>query len=467
MTKHTQPDKSTTPGDADIERWVLGAVLLNGQKAMGVVMQHLPGAEVFTEGSHREIFAACLRLFGANKPIDQLSVKNELASSGRLDMAGGLMYLLSLADNVTNASNLSYHCRIVHQKSMLRDLRKFGEKLDRMAAEPDADPFDIAEHHIGGFLASMLSGVRGNKSATAMTLLGNVMESMEEKARKLDLGLPAGHSVTGIAPLDRHITIEDTDFIVLAGRPAMGKTALALAWAVGATRQCAGKNEAVHFFSYEMGKEQLMGRIMTQLAKMDNWKIKYPNVMNAGDWDSLMNLYNMDWLNNLVIHEASGMTPSQIRAALKVEQDRGKTVRLAVIDYIQLVPSEAKNGTRENEVSYITRSVKSMCQDLHIPVLGLSQLSRAVEGRGEKKPLLSDLRESGSIEQDSDKVLFVYRPEYYGVMQDESGNSTAGLMEVPVAKHRNGATHNGIRLRFIGSTQEIMDWDSPPISMPF
>lgn len=435
------------PQALDLEKSVIGALMI--EKDAFAAVADLLRPESFYSDQHRHIFDAIRALSTKDAPIDILSVVEQLKSMGTLEQAGGVVYLSELTQRVASAAHLRYHAQIVAQKATARDLIGLACQIEEKGYDETQDVDELMqEAEAGVFEISQRSQKRD------VTHIFPVITEAFERMHKASQnegnisGIPSGFT-----ELDK-ITSgwQKSDLVIIAARPAMGKTAFVLSMA---------KNIAVDFnipvaiFSLEMSNVQLVNRLIMNVCEIEGGKIRNGRLTKA-EWDKLEN--NISILQNAPIYvdDTPGLSVFELRSkARKLVKD--KKIQLIIIDYLQLMNANGTNfGSREQEVSIISRTLKGLAKELDIPVIALSQLSRAVEKRDSsnsnvdgKKPLLSDLRESGAIEQDADMVCFIHRPEYYKLYDDGNGKDLRGLGQIIVAKHRNGATDE-IWLRFIG-----------------
>jgi len=439
------------PQATDLEEAVLGAIMLE-KDALTAVIDILK-AEVFYKEAHQIIFSAISSLFGRSEPVDILTVTNELKSTGELDIVGGPYYITQLTNRIASAANVEYHARIISQKFIQRELIRISSVIIKDAFEDTTDVFDLLDRAEQNLFAVSESNLRRSYD-DMQSLVGDAIKEIEA-ARDQDghlRGIPSGFT-----ELDR-ITNgwQKSDLIILAARPGMGKTAFVLSMA----RNCAVTfKKSVAFFSLEMSSIQLVTRLISSETELSADKLKKGDLQSY-EWEQLHAKINTLTDAKLLIDDTPALTVFELRAKcrrLKAQHD----IDMVIIDYLQLMSGGGDSkGNREQEISNISRSLKALSKELNIPVIALSQLSRAVETRGgSKKPILSDLRESGAIEQDADMVIFIYRPEYYKIDVDEEGNSTAGIAEICIAKHRNGALED-VPLRFVPQYARFMDLDS-------
>jgi len=439
------------PQAVDIEETVLGALMLE-QDALTSVIDILK-PEIFYKESHQKIFSAILRLFGRSEPIDILTVTSELKKSGELELIGGPYYISQLTGRVASAANIEYHTRIIIQKYIQRELIRISSDITREAYEDTTDVFDLLDYAERNMFAIGENNLRRNYDdiRTLITQAKKQIEIASQQEGHLS-GVPSGFT-----DLDR-VTAgwQKSDLVILASRPGMGKTAFVLSLA---------RNMAVDFrhpvavFSLEMSSIQLATRLIASEAELNAEKLR-KGTLEEYEWQQLNSKISRITEAPIFIDDTPALSIFELRAKcrrLKAQHN----IEMIIVDYLQLMTTGSENyGNREQEISNISRSLKSLAKELNVPVIVLSQLSRAVETRGgSKRPILSDLRESGAIEQDADLVLFIYRPEYYGINEDEAGTSTEGKAEIIIAKHRNGPLET-INLRFVGKYAKFMDLDS-------
>lgn len=431
------------PQAVDVERAVLGAMLIE-REAIPRAIELLP-PDAFYDNANQRIYSSILALFERGNPVDLITVTEELKRRGELDDTGGTYYLTELTAQVASAANVEYHARIIAEKSLLRKMIGTMTTLVGEAYDAGADAFELmdkAESEIFRISESQLrrSGL-SMKDVVKATL--EQLEAVHGNEGGIT-GVPSGFTrldqLTG--------GWQKSDLIIIAARPSMGKTAFSLAVA---------RNAALHpktpagvaIFSLEMGAQQLAQRLLTSEARVDAQAARTGR-MNDRDWTALARAASSLAEAPIFIDDTPGLNVLELRAKcrrLKAEHDIG----LVIVDYLQLMHGTGgnNNANREQEIAQISRSLKGLAKELDVPVIALSQLSRAVETRGgDKRPQLSDLRESGSIEQDADVVAFIYRAERYGIMQDANGVSTQGIGEIIIGKQRNGPIGD-VQLAFV------------------
>lgn len=442
------------PQATDLEEAVLGALMLERDALTDVI--DILKVESFYKEAHQRIYGAITQLFANSEPIDLLTVKNQLVSNGELEMAGGVQYLAELTQRVNSAANIEFHARIVVEHSLKRQLITVSSEIQKMAYEDTTDVFMLLDKIEQELFRISEANIRKNYADMGQIMRTALLELDAKKNQKEGLtGVPSGFTA-----LDRVTSgFQKTELIIIAARPGMGKTAMILS----ACRNAAvDHGQAVAFFSLEMSSVQLVNRLISAEAELESDKLRKGNLA-PHEWAQLHAKIGKLTNAPLFIDDTPALSVLELRAKarrLKAQHD----VQMIVIDYLQLMSGDSGgkggSGNREQEIANISRSLKQLAKELNVPVIALSQLSRAVETRGgDKKPQLSDLRESGSIEQDADMVMFIYRPDYYGITQDESGNSVAGIGELIIAKNRAGSLET-VQLRFIGKYTKYCDLDA-------
>ena len=445
------------PQVVELEEVVLGAMMID-KKGVDEVIDILH-ADAFYKTSHQYIFEAIFQLFENSEPVDLLTVSNQLRKDQRLEASGGDFYLVQLTQKVSSSAHIEFHARIILQKFIQRSLIKISNEIIEASYDETTDVFDLLDS-AESKLYEVTQGNIKRSSETAMELVMQAKKRIEEISNKEGLsGVPSGFD-----KLDQLTSgWQPSDLIIVAARPGMGKTALTLSMArnIAVTR-----DTPVAFFSLEMSSVQLITRLISSETGLSSEKLRTGN-LEKHEWEQLNVKVKGLEKAPLFIDDTPSLSIFDLRAkARRLASQHG--IKLIVIDYLQLMTAGGtqKGGNREQEISTISRNLKALAKELNIPVIALSQLSRAVETRGgSKRPLLSDLRESGAIEQDADIVSFIYRPEYYKIDEwdDEERSPTEGQAEFIVAKHRNGGLEN-IRLKFIGHLgkfDNLDDFDSP------
>ena len=431
------------PQALEVERAVLGA-LMNDRDAYAVVCEIL-SPESFYEQRNQLIYSAIRDLSLAEKPVDVLTVTDELERQGCLDKVGGAIYIADLSNKVASSANIEYHARIIAHKFLARQLISFASEIETKAFDGSMDIDDLMQEAEGSLFE--LSRRNMKKDYTQIDpVISNAVEVIQKAAANKDglTGVP-----TGYHKLD-NITSgwQASDLVIIAGRPAMGKTSFALSMAKNIA---ADYKVPMAFFSLEMSNVQLVNRLISNCCEIQGGKI-LNGQLKPDEWERLDKRLNNLIGSPLYVDDTPGLSVFELRTkARRLVRDHG--VKIIMIDYLQLMNANGMRfSSRQEEVSTISRSLKQIAKELDIPILALSQLNRGVESREGlegKRPQLSDLRESGAIEQDADMVLFVHRPEYYHIYQDENGRDLHGMAQIIIAKHRKGATGD-VLLNFRG-----------------
>jgi replicative DNA helicase len=439
------------PQATDLEEATLGALMLEKDALTKVIDILTP--ESFYKDAHKLIFKAIRRLFERSEPIDILTVTNELKKSGELDIVGGPFFITQLTNRVASAANIEYHSRIILQKHIQRELIRISSDTIKDAFEDTSDVFNLLDRTEKNLFEVAQGNIRRNFQEMS-TMVSEAYKQIEA-ARLHGTGITGVQS--GFTDLDR-ITSgwQKSDLIVVAARPGMGKTAFVLSLARNAA---IGFDRPVAVFSLEMSSVQLVQRMISSETGIPSDKLRKGSLDNT-EWQKLVSMTGKLSNAPIYIDDTPSLSVFDLRSKCRRLKQMHK-IELIVIDYLQLMRAETdnKNGNREQEISMISRSLKAIAKELDVPIIALSQLSRAVEARGGlKRPQLSDLRESGAIEQDADMVTFIYRPEYYNIEFDEDNNPTKGVAEIIIAKHRNGALDT-VKLKFISHLAKFTDLD--------
>lgn len=441
------------PQARDLEEAVLGALLIEKDALTKIVDVLRP--EYFYDDRNKRIYTAILALFSKSEPVDLLTVTNQLRITAELDMIGGAFYLVELTNKVNSSANIEFHARIITEYAIKRELITIASEISTEAFEDSTDVFELLDKVQAQIFQVTEATLRKSYMGMKDLMRQALIELEARKDHKDGLtGVPSGFS-----ELDR-ITSgwQKSDLVIVAARPGMGKTA----FVVSALRNAAvDHKKGVAIFSLEMPSVQLVNRLISAEAELEGEKLKKGSLADH-EWVQLHQRVKRLTDAPIFIDDTPGLSILELRAKarrLKSQHD----IQLIIIDYLQLMTASSSNkgpGNREQEISQISRSLKMLAKELSIPVIALSQLSRAVETRGgDKRPMLSDLRESGAIEQDADMIIFLYRPEYYQITEDENGQPTNGVAEVIIAKHRNGSLDTA-RLRFIGKYTKFGDLDT-------
>lgn len=458
-TRNRKPDLTTLvygrcpPQAPDLEEAVIGACMLE-KDTFAQVLEIIQSADCFYVDAHQKIYAAMRRLFDKGTPVDLLTITDELRATNELEIIGGAYYLTKLTMSVLTSAHVEAHSRIVMEKFIQRELIRISGSIISDAYEDSSDVFDLLDKAESGLYEITDKHLRKNFRSLKDVMVRTVGE-IEESMKKTDdlTGVPSG-----FAALDR-ITggWQRSDLIILAARPSVGKTALCLNIAMNAAMN-AGKEFPVAVFSLEMGAGQIVKRMLSAVTEVSMESITRGK-MNDSEFAQMTQRMERLSKAKIFIDDQAALNIFELRAkARRLKQKH--CIELIVIDYLQLMQgSVEKSGNREQEISKISRDLKALAKELDIPIIALSQLNRAVETRKESKmPQLSDLRESGALEQDADLVMFLYRPEYYGINNDAMGETVEGETHISIAKHRNGST--GVeKLRFIKEYQKFVDFE--------
>ncbi len=438
------------PQAIDFEEAVLGAMMLEQNAAVSVI--DMLREEMFYKEAHQKIYKAIKEVFLASEPVDLLSVANRLRKNTDLDAVGGAYYLSSLTNRVVSSANIEYHARIVSEKFIQRKLISVSTETIHDAYDPTLDVLEMLDKAEKNLFDIAEQNFRRD-SRTMPDLIREVLadlQAMKNSETKLR-GLPSGFT-----DLDRVTNgWQRANLIIIAARPGMGKTAFVLSMARHIAIE---QQKPIAFFSLEMSASDLALRLISAESGFYQNQLKKGDLSDE-DWRTLVN--KMTELENakLLIDDTAGLSIFELRAKCRRFKQQ-YDIQGVIIDYLQLMSSglDMKSMNREQEISTISRSLKALSKELDIPVIALSQLNRSVESRSvqTKRPQLSDLRESGAIEQDADMVLFIYRPDYYKLDQFEDHTPAAGLAEIMIAKHRNGALKD-IKLRFIPEYAKFID----------
>ena len=432
------------PQVIDLEEAVLGAMMID-KKGVDDVIDILQG-DAFYKEAHKYIFEAIVQLFTETQPIDLLTVSTQLKKNGKLELAGGDFYLIQLTQKIASSAHIEFHSRIILQKFIQRSLIRISTEIIEASYDETADVFDLLDQ-AESKLYEVTQGNIKRSSETAQSLVLQAKKKIEEIAKQEGLS----GVETGFHNLDKLTSgWQPSDLIIIAARPAMGKTAFVLSMARNIAIQY---GHGVALFSLEMASVQLITRLISSETGLSSEKLR-TGKLEPHEWEMLSTKVKNLEKAPLFIDDTPSLSIFDLRAKCRrLVSQHG--IKIIIIDYLQLMTAGGNNkggGNREQEISTISRNLKALAKELNVPVIALSQLSRAVETRGSsKRPLLSDLRESGAIEQDADIVSFLYRPEYYKIEEwdDDEASPTTGQAEIMIAKHRNGGIEN-IRLKFIG-----------------
>ena len=414
------------PQNLDAEESVLGAMMLS-PGAIGAVSEVLDAGDFYRE-SHAKVYRAALALYGRGEPVDAITLADQLEERGELEDAGGRMRLAELAALVPATANAAHYARIIREMATLRGLITAGQEVARLGWERPGQTHDLLDQAERVIFELTQSQVTSEFS--------HIEELLKESFERITALYEAGEEVTGVASgfrdLDRLTSgFQPGNLVIVAARPSMGKSALALCMAANVAVR---KQLPVALFTLEMSKSEVTQRLMCSEAKVESQRLR-SGKLAVDDWPRLTSACDKLAKAPIYVDDSASITMMGIRSKARRLKSKEPTLALILVDYLQLMAADASYESRVQEVSQISRSLKLLARELDVPIIALSQLSRAVEQRHDKRPILSDLRESGSLEQDSDLVFFIYRDEYYN---EES--ESQGLAEVHLAKHRNGPT---------------------------
>lgn len=412
-----------TPNDPELEEVVLGGMLIT-QQGVSEFVEVVKGTNIFYNSKNALIYDAILSLYKSSQAVDLMTVRSELQKTGKLKEAGGGSYLVELTEKVSSSAHMQYHAMLLMQLYVKRKSIEVGNTLADNAYDEDTDIFELLDNSYKELdkVSDWLSIKQPKEIGDYLT---EVLKPKSERA-----GVPA-------AVRDINLKLngyQQSDLTIIAGRPAMGKTAYALNDALHQARL----GYPVGIFSLEMSARQLTARLFANYAGIDSNKLAF-GTLTQSEYDVAAGLRSSFSKLPLYIDDEPYLSLLSLKIKAK-KWVREKKVKIIYIDYLQLINNNLKGRTRDQEISEISRTLKGLAKELDIPIIALSQLSRVVETRGDKRPMLSDLRESGAIEQDADNVLFLYRPEYYGIPQWEDNTPTTNEVEVIISKFRNGTT---------------------------
>jgi replicative DNA helicase len=429
----------TMPHNFEAEQAVLGAIILNN--ALLNELDSILTPNSFHAENHRHIFRAMLEISEKKEPIDEIILGEQLQEYGKLEDVGSYSYLAELVECVPTSGNMVYYAKIIKEDSILRDLITTTSDVSRKARDPQQNTKDLINEAIEKITSFQ---VEDSKAEHIKDILMRNFDKLEEisKSKSIITGIPTGYS-----DVDKMLHgLQPTDLIIIAARPSMGKTALGLNIAsYVATRT--DTRGAVLFFSMEMSKEQIGMRLLISESMIENNKFHSGNLVQD-DWDKLAMATDRISVAPLIIDDRSNLSPQEVVSTIKYyDKTLENGVSLVVLDYLQLMHGSYRDS-REQQIASITRALKGTAKEMNIPVIALSQLNRALENRGNKRPQLSDLRESGSIEQDADVIIFIYREDVYKIKEDVNYKPT-GKAEIIIEKHRNGPTGT-VELIFAG-----------------
>jgi replicative DNA helicase len=437
--------------DIEIEQCILGAMLLEPSSVANVVSQVTD--VMYYDLRHQTIHAAIAHLTNQGDPVDLLTINRHLRKTGDLESIGA-SYLSQLTNRIASTANLDTWCKLLYEFHLMRQMRMIGLEIVDRSVLNETDAFDLYAESISKLESILAANIKND--------VKHISQLSNEVTKSIITRMNSSSEVSGYSTSIKSIDTligghQKSDLMYMAGRPAMGKTAMALTEVL----ELARRGTPVAFFSLEMSSQQITYRLMSMLSGIDGATLMKYRL----DDETLKTYYRyLDQLNALPIYidDTPALSVIDLRAKVKRLQHKNG-IEVVFVDYVQLMTSgtKGKGVSREQELSHISRNLKLIAKECNIPMIVLAQLSRGVESRSEKRPLLSDLRESGSLEQDADIVTFLFRPEYYDMLRDESGNSTEGLGEYIVAKQRNGSI--GIaQMRFHPSIMKYTDYTENP-----
>lgn len=443
-------EEKVPPHDRKLEEIVLGSILLEGLNTAIKVLNILR-VSTFYEPEHQYIYEAIRDMALANQPIDIYTVIQKLAENGCLEKVGGAYYVAHLTENVGSAPHIEYHARILVEKEVRRLMIAKSTEINRISFDESYDVTDSIAA-TSSFIEEIIAYFNvDNDNNKVGSIIESVIKSVEEAAAKGDgisgvsSGLPSIDNMThGWQP---------SDMIVIAARPSMGKTAFAISMAQKMLEQ----GTSILFFTLEMSKEQITQRLLSIETEIPISNIK-TGKLTSEEWNKMESVISKIQSLPLIIDDEPSLSTLSLIAKCK-NYTKKYAIQAIIVDYIQLMQASGKNQNRENSVAEISRTMKLIAKSLNVPVFALSQLNRDVEKRqGDKRPQLSDLRESGAIEQDADIVCFIHRPEKYGIEITDDGESTEGLAQIIFAKHRNGELGD-VSLHFQGECTKFKEWN--------
>lgn len=445
------------PHAIEIEDQVIGSLIYDNQY-LAIAMTLINSEKIFYSEVNQILFLAIKSLFNDSRPVDMLTVMNEVIAKGKLEIVGGATQIAKLTDLHNPSDNVEFHIAILKQKWVRRVIIENALKNIQFAENEIHDEFELLEKSTYE-LMQLQEEIQIKKSESGKEIYRKALEEIAQAMQNPG----ATGLISAIDELDK-VTggWQSPDLIIVAGRPGMGKTAFALS----ATKSLfLDQGKKVLIFSLEMTSTQIVHRLIAGMSNISGAKIKKGYISEA-ELITIQNATKKLYTDNLIIDDTTSISIGQLRAKAMVEKMKNKDLALIVVDYLQLMTTSERAGNREREISIISAGLKNLAKELKIPVIALCQLSRAVEGRANKKPQLSDLRESGSIEQDADLVVFINRPHYYGITEYENGDKTEGTAELVIAKNRHGGTqdvlvaYNPARFEFCSFNAPVFNKES-------
>ncbi|MGX7592408.1 replicative DNA helicase [Candidatus Karelsulcia muelleri] len=447
MNKYLKNNPEIPPQALNLEEAVIGGILINPKSLEEII--DIISPDIFYNKKNKEIIKVIIKLYNSSEPIDIYTVSNELKKNKRLELVGGDFYLTQLTKKITSTAHIEFHSNIIKNKFILRKLIEISYEIIKLSYEEKNDVLkllDYAEKRL--FEINNKTNVKDN-TKSINELLNNTIKKIKDNKGQIS-GIPSGFQ--GIDKVT--CGWQKSELTIIAARPGMGKTSFALSMA---------RNIVINFkiptliLSLEMSSVQLVTRLISSETGIPSERLKQSDLSKL-EWDIVKSKIKLLGKSPLFIDDTHNLSILELRAKCRREILKNK-IQLIIIDYLQLMKIEDKNLQREQEVSYISRNLKAICKEFNIPIIALSQLSRAVETRGgRKRPMLSDLRESGALEQDADIVAFIYRPEYYGFTNWDTGNreECQGEAEIIIAKNRNGKIDN-IRMKFFNEETKFVE----------
>jgi replicative DNA helicase len=421
-------DSAGLPSAPDVEQSLIGACIVDDLALPELAS--LLDPEALFDARHRRAYQAMLSLFEDGEPVDLVTLTERLAERGDLKRAGGADYLTECSTSLASTSNIEHYARIVQEKWYLRSVAELGSRLQQRGSDNSEDAFDVLEFAESEVLDITAGGSMGRPVRLGEGIEGRAQRISEEEVEDGVTGV-----ATGFPGLDRKTAgWQDGDLIIIAARPSMGKSSLAFGQALEAAHSDVGAG----VFTLEMSVEQMRDRILSSEAKVDSQRVRR-RFLTDDERGRLQDAAARLEALPIYIDYSPGQSVTQLRAKAR-QLKQAHDIGLVIVDYLQLMSGDPEAGNREQEIASISRGLKALAGELDVPVLALSQLNRSLESRSSKRPQLSDLRESGALEQDADVVTFIYRAEHYGITTDTNGNSTQGVAELIVDKQRNGPT---------------------------
>jgi len=441
------------PQAIEVEEIVLGALIIEGNSIIDVA--DILSPESFYKEAHIRIYDAISYLFQHSEPIDMATVMDRLKKTEELEVVGGMPYIMALIGKVNSAANIEHHARIIAEAYIKRQLIQITADIQRQAYEDSSDAFQLLDE----MEQNMFSLIQSNTKKEYTHIGKEINQSLVEIDTKKNSNTSINGVASGFDKLDQFTAgFQPGELYIFAGRPGSGKSIIATSIARNAAVDF---NKPIAMFLLEMSSRQITNRMISAETEIEGEKIRRGS-LSSEDWEKLHKRIQRLSSSQILLDDTPSLSILEFRSKcrrMKSQHD----IQMVIVDYLQLMSNSVNgksSGTREQEIAQISRALKNLAKELNIPVIALSQLSRGLEARADKRPQLADLRESGSIEQDADVVVFLYRPEYYGITQDEAGNSLFGVGEVIIAKNRSGSLGT-VKLHFSGKYTKFENPDSP------